>query len=419
MPAATAAQVEEAEEIVKRLLTDPPQDPYPLYARLREIDPIHRAAIGDFWTLTRYDDIHSALKDRRFIRDYVDFRRRNSRGPLDYDRPFIRSQRLWFVFYNPPEYIGKRALYGKAFTPTYVDELRPAIERFANEILDAAETRGRIEVVQELGYELTLAVICHILGLDPARDGTRFVEWAHAIGPTFDPLVTEEILRKADEETLKLEGFLRDLVRSLRRNPRNDLLSRLIAADEAGELTEEELMANGALVFTAGLETTTHFVGNCVYALLRNPDQWRLLTGDPEGLVKNAVEELLRYESSVQADPPLRLAAEDIEIGGVTVHQGEAVMPFIGAANRDPARYVDPDRLDITRHDVRPLSFGDGLHVCLGQYLARVETQIALVTLARRFPDMELVDHRPSWRPGVTNRTLNALPVRLNPGRRR
>jgi len=419
MSTATAAHIEEAEEIVTRLLTDPPQDPYPLYARLRAIDPIHRAAIGDFWTLTRYGDIHTALKDRRFVRDYDDFRRRNSRGRVDYNRPFIRSQRLWFVFYNPPEYIGKRALYGKAFTPTYVDELRPAIERFASQILDAAEARGRLEVVHELGYQLTLTVICHILGLESARDGARFVEWAHAIGPTFDPLVTEEMLRKADEETLKLEGFLRDLVRSLRRNPRNDLLSRLIAADEAGELTEDELMANAALVFTAGLETTTHFVGNCVYSLLRNPDQWRLFTGDPDGLVKNAVEELLRYESSVQADPPLRLAAEDIEIGGTTIRKGEAVMPFIGAANRDPARYVDPDRLDITRLDVRPLSFGDGLHVCLGQYLARVETQIALVTLARRFPAMGLLDDNPSWRPGVTNRTLNALPVQLHQGKTR
>jgi len=156
MSTATAANIEEAEEIVTRLLTDPPQDPYPLYARLRAIDPIHRAAIGDFWTLTRYGDIHTALKDRRFVRDYDDFRRRNSRGRVDYNRPFIRSQRLWFVFYNPPEYIGKRALYGKAFTPTYVDELRPAIERFASQILDAAEARGRLDVVHELGYQLTL-----------------------------------------------------------------------------------------------------------------------------------------------------------------------------------------------------------------------------------------------------------------------
>src|SRR5262249_13323632 len=190
----------------------------------------------------------------------------------------------WFVFYNPPEYVGKRALYGKAFTPTYVDGLRPAIERFASQILDVAEARGQLEVVHELGYELTLAVICYILGLDSAEDGARFVEWAHAIGPTFDPLVTEEILRKADEETLKLEGFLRDLVRSLRRNPKNDLLSRLIAADEAGELTEEELMANAALVFTAGLETTTPLVGNCVYSLLRNPHQWRARTRAPAWL---------------------------------------------------------------------------------------------------------------------------------------
>jgi len=201
---------------------------------------------------------------------------------------------------------------------------------------------------------------------------------------------------------------------SLRRNPKDDLLSRLIAADRGGELTERELMANAALVFSAGLETTTHFVGNCVFSLLRNRDQWALFVTNPQALVENAVEELLRYESSVQADPPLRLAARDLKIGGVAMRAGEAVVPFIGAANRDPARYVDPDRLDIRREDVRPLSFGGGMHICLGQYLARVETRVALVCLARRFPYLELVDEQPSWRPGVTNRTLNRLPVRLN-----
>jgi len=412
--ATSAAHVAEAEDIVRRLLTDPPQDPYPLYARLREIDPVHRASVGDFWTLTRYDDVFAALKDRRFVRDYDDFRRRNSRGPVDWDRPFIRSQRLWFVFYNPPEYVGKRALYGKAFTRGYVDGLRAKIEQFTNEILDGALDRGELEVVHELGYELTLRVICHILGLESARDGAPFVEWAHAVGPTFDPLVTEEMLRKADQATVNLEGFLGDLVVSLRRNPKDDLLSRLIAADRGGELTERELMANAALVFSAGLETTTHFVGNCVFSLLRNRDQWELFVTNPQALVENAVEELLRYESSVQADPPLRLAARDLKIGGVAMRAGEAVVPFIGAANRDPARYVDPDRLDIRREDVRPLSFGGGMHICLGQYLARVETRVALVCLARRFPYLELVDEQPSWRPGVTNRTLNRLPVRLN-----
>lgn len=414
MSTATASQVEEAEEIVRRLLTEPPQDPYPLYARLREIDPIHRASVGDFWTLTRYDDIHAALKDKRFVRDYDDFRRRNSNGPVDYGRPFIRSQRLWFVFYNPPEYVGKRALYGKAFTRGYVDDLRPLIAELTDEILDEAAQRDELEVVHELGYELTLRVICHILGLDSATEGAPFVDWAHAIGPTFDPLVTEEMLLKADEEAEKLDRFLGELVDRLRHKPGDDLLSRLIAADEDGELSEEELRANAALVFSAGLETTTHFVGNCVYSLLRNREQWELFCTNPDGLVENAVEELLRYESSVQADAPLRLASEDIEIGGITIGAGEGVVPFIGAANRDPARYDDPDRLDILRDDVRPLSFGGGMHICLGQYLARVETQVALVILAKRFPNMQIIGDEPKWRPGVTNRTLNALEVRLS-----
>jgi cytochrome P450 len=411
-PASPAARAE-AEEIVRRLLTDPPQDPYPLYARLREIDPIHRASVGDFWTLTRYDDVHCALRDKRFVRDYDDFRRRNSNGPVDYERPFVRSQRQWFIFSNPPEYLPKRALYNTAFNRAYVDGLRPMIARFTNELLDRAAEHGQIEIVEDLGYELTVRVISHILGLPEPADSKLFVEWAHAIGPTFDPLVTEDTLRRADEATVKLSAFLREFVDRVRCNPGDDLLSRLIAADEQGVLTEDELMANAALVFSAGLETTTHFIGNCVYSLLRNSDQWELFVSAPERLVKKAVEELLRYESSVQADAPLRLAVKNVEIAGVTIPAGEGVVPFIGAANRDPARYEQPDRLDITRPDVRTMSFGGGLHICLGQHLARVETQVALVTLAERFPGMKLCGADPTWRPGVTNRALNALNVRL------
>jgi cytochrome P450 len=407
-----APQWAEAEEIVKELLTAPPQDPYPLYARLREIDPVHRASVGDFWTLTRYDDLYGALRDRRFVRDYDDFRRRNSRGDVDYERPFIRSQRLWFIFSNPPEYLPKRALYNTAFNRAYVDGLRALMTQFAEELLDQARERGELEVVHDLGYELTLRVICRILGIS-LEEGGRFADWAHAIGPTFNPLVTEEQLRRADDETVKLEGLMQAVVDRVRLDPGDDLLSRLINADEQGVLTEDELRANAALVFSAGLETTTHFVGNCVLSLLRNPDQWALLKTDPEGLVENAVEELLRYESSVQSDLPLRLASEDVEIGGVTIAAGEGVVPFLGAGNRDPARYDDPDRLDITRREIRPLSFGGGHHICLGQYLARVETQVALVTLARRFPDMQLLDENPTFRPEATNRALQALPVRL------
>lgn len=411
--AETLSVVEEADAIVKQLLTQLPPDPYPTYARLREIAPIHRASFGDFWTLSRYADIEAAVKDKRFVRDYEDMRRRTGQ-PADYSRPFTQNQRRWFAFHNPPDYLPKRALYNTAFNRNYVDSLRPMIARFAGELLDAAERDGgRIEIVDGLGFELTVRVISSTLGVPEGEDTRLLVDFARDVAPTFNPLSTDEVMAAADEATVNLEGYLTELVAAKRRRPGHDLLSRLIAADEQGLLSEEELRANAALVFMAGLETTTHFIGNSVYSLMRNRDQWELFVTDPEGLAKDAVEELLRYDSSVQADLPLRLAREDIEIGGVTIPAGDCVVPFLGSANRDPQRYTEPDRLDLTRTDIRTLAFGGGVHICLGQHLARIETQEALVLLAKRFPNMRIVGPEPTWTPGVTNRSLERLDVSL------
>lgn len=414
MTTATADASAEAEAIVQQLLTRLPDDPYPTYARLREIAPVHRAAFADFWTLTRYADIEAVVKDKRFVRDYEDMRRRTGQ-PADDSRSFTRHQRNWFVFRNPPEYLPKRALYNTAFNRNYVDSLRPTIARIAGELLDrAVADGGEIEIVHGLGFELTVRVVSLALGVPEGEDTRLLVDFARAVAPTFDPLSSDEVMAGADEATRNLEGYLAELVRAKRRNPADDLLSRLIQADEDGVLSEEELLANAALVFMAGLETTTHFIGNSVHSLMRNRDQWELFVSDPEGLVKNAVEELLRYDSSVQADLPLRLAREELEIGGVRIAAGDCVVPFLGSANRDPRRYADPDRLDITRGDVRVLSFGGGVHVCLGQHLARTETQEALVLLARRFPEMRMAGAEPRWAPGVTNRSLERLDVRLD-----
>jgi cytochrome P450 len=406
----TRAQAE-ADEIVTTLLTDPPQNPYPYYARLRELDPIHRASVGDFWTLTRYDDIATAVRDKRFTRDFDTFRRHNGRSGHK-TRPFDQHQPNWFIFSNPPEYVQKRGMYGQAFTRENVDTLRDFMSDAVNELLDKAAAKGRMEVVADLSFGLTSRVIAHALGV-PQDNMELLVEYAEALGPTFDPLVTEPMLQRIDDAVVKLESFLEAFIAEKRRNLGPDLLSRLIEAHAQKVITDEELLANVGVVFTAGLDTTTYFIGNCVYSLLKNPDQWQLFLTDPDGLVAGAVEELLRYESSIQADPPLRLAGEDIEIAGVTIPRGEAIVPLHGAANRDPARYVDPDRLDITRKDIRVLSFGGGIHICLGQFLARAEAQVALALLAKRFPDMHLVGEEPTWRPGVTSRTLNALHVGL------
>lgn len=410
---ATAA-TSEADEIVLTLLTSPPQDPYPLYARLREIAPIHRASVADFWTMCRYDDISRLMKERRFVRDVDDTRRRSGQT-ADRERPFPRSQEHWFVFSNPPEYQPKRALYNTVFNRSFVDTLRPTITTFVDELLDEAQERGELEVIQDLGFELTVRVICHVIGV-PRENAGLLIDWAEMIEGAFEPLATEHFKAEADRRTVRLEGLLLELLAEARRNPGDDLLGRLVAADKDGLISEQELIANVPLVFSAGMDTTTHFIGNAVHSLMRNRDQWHLFLTDPEGLAKNAVEELIRYDSSVQSSPPLRLASEDVEIGGVTIAKGDGVIPFFGSAHRDPDRYENPDKLDITRKDIHTLAFGGGLHICLGQHLARAEAQVALIRLAQRFPDLELTGTDPTWRlHGANNRTLDELRVELRP----
>jgi len=410
----TPAHAEEAEAILRRLMTEHQTDPYPLFARLRELDPVHRSSVGNFWVLTRYEDVQKILKDKRFVRHFEDFRQRSSGTGVDTKRSFVESQRRWLIFSNPPEYIQKRAVYNSAiFNRSRVMDLRPLITSLTDELLNSAAERGETDIVGELGYQLTIKVMGHILGIPGGTDIQPFIDWAAAVGPTFEPLVDEGVLRAADNAMDKLNGFLGDLIQQRRRDSGDDLLSRSVVAMEAGTLTQEEVLANAGLLYIAGFETTTHFLGNAVYSLLRHRDQWDLFTSDPAGLVDGAVEELLRFESSVQAEPPHRFATEDVELPTATIRAGDAVVPLMGAANRDPERFADPDRLDITRKDVRPLSFGGGLHVCIGQHLARLEANIVLVELARRFPGLQLCDEEPEWLGGVTARGLRKLKVRL------
>jgi len=411
MTTATVTVNEEAEQIIGTLLKAPPQDPYPLYARLREIAPIYRPSFANFWTLTRYDDVAAAFKEKRFVRNYEDMRERIGQ-PLDMSRPFDALGEHFFFLHNPPEYLPKRALYNTAFNKNYVETLRPMMQGFVDELLDEIGQKGEMNVVEDLSFGLTVRVICSTIGV-PLDKSDLLVNWAHSFAPTMDPLVTDEARANMDAAVVKLEDYLHVLLDEKRANPGDDLISRLIEADEEGIVSDEELRANVPLVFSAGLETTTHFIGNAVYSLMRNRDQWELLCSDPDGLVKNAVEELLRYDSSVQSDPPLRLAAEDIELGGVTIAKGESVMPFIGSANRDPAMYENPDKLDLKREDIRSVAFGGGVHVCLGQHLARMESQVALSTLAKRFPDIELTGPEPEFNAFANTRALKSLTIKL------
>lgn len=388
----------EADALVMQLLTDPPSDPHPLFKRVREIAPVHRTASG-VWTVATYDLVDEVARDPRFIRNADDIIRRQH-GDVDYSRPVIQSRLLHITQLNPPEYTRKRREYAKFVTPAAVDKLRGEIEENANSLLDAVEDRGEIELVSEFSYGLALKLICRILGFPPPEGGqAEFLEWFRAFAHIFRPVVTEAEFAEADDAILNLGALMTDRLEMVRRNPTDNLIARLTQVEfDGAPLPDDEIVANAILLFAASVSTTADAISNTVIALMENRDQWEMLTADPEGMVKNAVEESIRYDPSTTANPPNRFAPVDIPVGDFVIPAGEVVVPLWAAGNRDPKRYEDPDRYDITRQDIRPLTFGGGLHVCPGQHLGRAQTQIALQVLATRFPNMTLLDGKPPVR---------------------
>jgi pimeloyl-[acyl-carrier protein] synthase len=380
-------------------------DPYPFYHRLRVEDPIHRSTLlPDTWILTRYADAIMVLRDARFGRHDAEnfFRERFGEGPL------INVFSKWMLFRDPPDHTRLRTLVNKAFTPRAIEGLRPRIQDLVNYLLDAVQSRGRMDIMTDLAYPLPVLVICELLGV-PAKDRDLFKEWSGDVARTLDPIQTPESAQRGHAVVESMATYFRELIRTLRKNPQGDILSAMIAAEEQGDrLSEEELLANCILLFSAGHETTVNLIGNGLLALLRHPEQKQLLQENPN-LIQSAVEEFLRYDGPVQLTG--RGAKEDVEIGGKRILQGERVMTVLAAANRDPAQFPDPDRLDIRRENNYHLAFGQGIHFCLGASLARAEGQIAIGTLLQRLPRVTLLDETPQWRPAFTLRGLETLPV--------
>lgn len=381
-------------------------DPYPFYRHLRETDPVHLSALG-LWILTRYEDCVTSLRDPRFGRDGFEAILSAQYGEESETGRLPRSM----LFRDPPDHTRLRSLVNRAFTPRVIEGMRGQIQAVVDRLLDHAEAQGRIDVIADLAYPLPVTVICDMLGV-PVGDHEQIKEWSSdiirsldAIGVPSDPSIVERgrIGRRG------IADYFRALLPERRRRPRADLLSALIAAEEQGDrLTEGELLATCVLLFIAGHETTVNLIGNGTLALLKHPEQLRRLREDP-ALIGSAIEELLRYDGPVQRTA--RIPSEDITIGGRTIPKGEMVMPFLGAANRDPAQFPDPDRLDITRADNRHIAFGMGIHFCLGAPLARMEGQIAINTLLRRLPKLALAGQRPEHRQSLTLRGLVSLPV--------
>jgi len=380
-------------------------DPYPSYRRLREEDPVHRSGFG-FWVLTRYDDVVTLLRDPRFGRDrYQPLLR--ARFGEDASGGISGSM----LFRDPPDHTRLRGLVNKAFTPRVVETMRPHIQRIVDDLLDAVRQARAMDVIADLAYPLPVIVICEMLGV-PVADRGEFRQWSLDIGRSLDAIATPSdpaVIERGNVARRALTDYFRTLVAERRARPRADLLSALIAAEDAGErLSEGELLATCVLLFVAGHETTVNLIGNGLLALLRHPDALRALRDDPS-LLGSAVEELLRYDGPVQRTG--RIANADTEIDGRKIDEGTLVLGLIGAANRDPAHFPEPDRLDLGRADNRHLAFGWGIHFCLGAPLARVEGQIALGTLTRRLRGLTFTGSAPEWRASATLRGLHRLPV--------
>jgi cytochrome P450 len=386
------------------------RDPYPYYARLRTSDPMHVTQFGPF-VASRHAEASLVLRDKRFGKDFVE-RTIRRYGPKIMEEPIFRSMSHWMLQQDPPDHTRLRGLVVKAFTARRVEDMRPRIQQIVDETLDRIAPQGRMDLIEDFAFRLPVTIICDMLGI-PEEHRELFYKGSREGGRLLDPVpLSREEIEQSNAGNAMSQMYFQQLFELRRRSPGDDLTTQLVQAEEDGnKLTNEELTANIILLFGAGHETTVNLIGNGLLALHRNPDQLALLKANP-GLITNAVEEFLRYDSSVQLAG--RVTLEDIDdLGGKRIPKGESVFCLLGSANRDPAVFPDrPDQLDITRPNVRPLSFGGGIHFCLGAQLARIEAEIAISTLLRRLPDLRLDDaENPEWRPTFVLRGLKALPA--------
>jgi cytochrome P450 len=383
-------------------------DPYPFYARLRARAPV--LWVGEFggWVVSRYADVATVFRSPHASSDRTGVARRT----LAPEFAELFTKRSHSMLNNdPPRHTRLRLLVNKAFTPKTVEALAPFIQRFVDDVLDAAAARGRMDVIRELAYPLPATVIAEMLGV-PAQDRDHFKQLSDDTSAAVGSILTNippDVLRRSMAAMDELLEYIRGVVAQRRAEPRDDLLTALVRAQEAGDrLSEEELLANAVLLLNAGHETTTNLIGNGTLALLRHPDQAQRLRDDPS-LVPSAVEELLRYDSPVQFTS--RLLTADLELGGKRLRAGQMVLLLLGSANRDPEQFADPDRLDIGRPDNKHLAFGLGPHFCLGAPLARLEGRIVFETLLRRLPNLRLDGRPPERRPNFNLRGLQSLEV--------
>jgi cytochrome P450 len=418
-PTSTPTATTRADALLERLFNtrEGRVDPYPIYRELHEIAPFHRSVKDGIWYAARHETCHQVLLDQRLGHDQQRlFQRPGGMTPEQRRRMeerLAKRRRRGFsmVTENPPDHTRLRRLVSKAFTFRRVESMRPRIAELTNSYLDRLPPEA--DVMEDLAFPLPVSVIGELVGV-PEENRARFrplVQEGLQVSDSPDP--SEEEMQRAEAAFDEMEAIFATLIEERRARPKDDLLSDLIAVrdDEEGHLTEDELMATAFLLFLAGFVTTTNLIGNGLVALFRNPGEMQKLWAD-ESLVSSAVEEMLRYDSPVQF--VVRDVLESVEVEGRLFQKGETIMPLLGAANRDPARFEDPDRFDVSRKDNHPLSFGAGIHHCLGAPLARAEGQIVFGLLRRRYSKLELLDPDPPIASGFL-RGRRSLPVRFTP----
>jgi len=392
------------------------RNPHDTWRSLREHAPAYRSRVFGTTLFTRYEDVLRILSDPRFSTDRsqvpaMRWVARLTRGEPEFAGLIERN----LLTIDGADHRRLRGLVAKAFTPRRVERLRPRLVGIAEDLLDRASAGGRasgIELVRDFAHPFPVVAIAELLGV-PAEDRDRFRRWGQALVQLLDPLQGRGGVRPLIEATAEIFAYFRPLLAERRAQPRDDLLTAMIQAEEGGDRLEElDLLALSALLLVAGHETTSNLIGNAVLLLLRFPQERKRLQDDP-GLLPTAVEECLRFESPIQLTD--RAVVEDCELRGVRLRRNQMAAAVLAAANRDPRAFAEAERFDVGRRDNRHLAFGHGSHFCLGASLARAEAEIALATLLRRFPDFRGDPEPPAWRRSMIVRGPEAVPLRLAP----
>jgi cytochrome P450 len=376
-------------------------DPYPMYRRLREQHPVHGTPLG-YYRILRHGDVMRVLREFK-----VGVRTTDGQLP-GVDESVM--PRRFMLMQDPPNHTRLRRLVSRAFTPPAIERLRPHVKELVDSMLDAAAERGEMDVIADLARPLPSTIICEMLGV-PLADRPMFTDWTSHVTHLLTPQVMSDAIRKlAGEAAIGLTHYMTDLIDERRKQPGDDMMSVLIRAEQDGDkLSPEEVITQCVGLLVAGFETTIGLIGNGVRQLLLNPGELQKLIDNP-ALIGSAVEECLRYDGPIPATR--RVLHEDAALSGYVIPKNTELLLCIAAAHRDPEVYTDPERFQITRGQSSNLAFGGGIHFCLGAHLARLESQIAIASLVRRFPKLELQSAKPKWGPSLF-RVLERLPVRL------